>query len=276
MKVCIVGLALLALTLTMASAQAGIVAYIGDPGTTNVTTALSTYQTTGYSMDGMTVRAFFADGTSDSATWTGIDQSSGSGGALGTNGGWSLYETGDTFDALWTLHNGRSSDMIRLLIDAGAGNTVFDVNYDIRLPVYFNRFPDGNKGTPGSENGRLFEVPLNANQNGWPTGREPYDIDHPLEPPLDPLDVTATYHDLVALSGQEPVGDLYRRLELQFTSTGLPGLRSGESLSYYTDTDSILQPGDITPVPEPTTLIVWSLLGASGAAVGWWRRRRAA
>jgi hypothetical protein len=28
-------------------------------------------------------------------------------------------------------------------------------------------------------------------------------------------------------------------------------------------------------IPEPSTLIVWSLLGASGIAVGWWRRRRA-
>jgi MYXO-CTERM domain-containing protein len=29
-------------------------------------------------------------------------------------------------------------------------------------------------------------------------------------------------------------------------------------------------------VPEPSTLIIWSLLGALGIAVGWWRRRRRA
>jgi hypothetical protein len=29
-------------------------------------------------------------------------------------------------------------------------------------------------------------------------------------------------------------------------------------------------------VPEPSTLIVWSLLGASGIGLGWWRRRREA
>jgi hypothetical protein len=29
-------------------------------------------------------------------------------------------------------------------------------------------------------------------------------------------------------------------------------------------------------IPEPCTLIVWSLLGASGVGIGWWRRRRAA
>ena len=31
-----------------------------------------------------------------------------------------------------------------------------------------------------------------------------------------------------------------------------------------------------TPVPEPSTLIVWLLLGASGVAIGWWRRKRKA
>ncbi len=29
-------------------------------------------------------------------------------------------------------------------------------------------------------------------------------------------------------------------------------------------------------VPEPTALIVWSLLGSLGIALGWWRRRKAA
>jgi len=29
-------------------------------------------------------------------------------------------------------------------------------------------------------------------------------------------------------------------------------------------------------IPEPSTLIVWSLLGALGITVGWWRRRRKA
>ncbi len=29
-----------------------------------------------------------------------------------------------------------------------------------------------------------------------------------------------------------------------------------------------------TPIPEPSTLVIWSLLGALGITVGWWRRRR--
>ena len=32
----------------------------------------------------------------------------------------------------------------------------------------------------------------------------------------------------------------------------------------------------LTPVPEPTALTIWSLLGAFAIAMGWWRRRKAA
>ena len=31
-----------------------------------------------------------------------------------------------------------------------------------------------------------------------------------------------------------------------------------------------------TPIPEPSTFIIWSLLGALGITCGWWRQRRAA
>ena len=31
----------------------------------------------------------------------------------------------------------------------------------------------------------------------------------------------------------------------------------------------------VDAIPEPTTLIIWSLLGTLAIAVGWWRRRKA-
>jgi hypothetical protein len=34
--------------------------------------------------------------------------------------------------------------------------------------------------------------------------------------------------------------------------------------------------GEVGVIPEPSTLIVWSLLGALGIGLAWWRRRRAA
>ncbi len=33
--------------------------------------------------------------------------------------------------------------------------------------------------------------------------------------------------------------------------------------------------GDVSNVPEPTAIIVWSLLGGLGISIGWWRRRKA-
>jgi mannitol-specific phosphotransferase system IIBC component len=32
----------------------------------------------------------------------------------------------------------------------------------------------------------------------------------------------------------------------------------------------------VRQIPEPSTFIIWSLLGALGITVGWWRRRRSA
>ncbi len=38
----------------------------------------------------------------------------------------------------------------------------------------------------------------------------------------------------------------------------------------------ILVASDVSAVPEPATLVIWSLLGALGVSIGWWRRRKAA
>jgi len=40
----------------------------------------------------------------------------------------------------------------------------------------------------------------------------------------------------------------------------------------YTDNVGALDV-EITAIPEPASLIVWLLLGATGMTVGWWRRR---
>ena len=33
-------------------------------------------------------------------------------------------------------------------------------------------------------------------------------------------------------------------------------------------------PGAVAPVPEPTTLLIWSLLASLGTTLGWRRRKR--
>jgi len=209
-----------------------------DLGTTNLTTALTGYGTYGGMMDGMKVTAYFLGGTQQSVTWANTG-SYVAGQAVGT--GWSLYESGDTFGGNWILSNSTGQGISRLLIDAGPGNTVYDTT----------RIGDVG-GTPGSERGWSFQVV------SQPTG----------------LDIVATYRDAVALTGFDPVGDLFRYLDIEFTSTG--GFASGGQLKYITDTDNIKFAGDLGPVPEPTTLLVWSGLGAVGLAAAWRRRKRVA
>ena len=47
------------------------------------------------------------------------------------------------------------------------------------------------------------------------------------------------------------------------------------ALCYDPKFDSTLELSG-SPIPEPSTLVIWSLLGASVAGLAWWRRRKAA
>ena len=58
-----------------------------------------------------------------------------------------------------------------------------------------------------------------------------------------------------------------------FKTVGTPGVVTGWT-DYDPEMDGIAAAA--SPVPEPCTLIVWSLLGASGVGIGWWRRKRKA
>ncbi|MBK1721066.1 hypothetical protein CKO23_02210 [Thiocystis violacea] len=190
------------------SKQAGTIASVSE---------VRDFRTNGAMMDGMQVTAYFsasgaAAETSEVLSWADIDAVSG-----GVSGaGWSLRQSGDTFDASWTLNmNGTATASItRLVIDAGTGNSVFDLTRP-------------SMGTSGSSQGRTFSL-----GEGQRRG------------------LSVTYSDLVALDGQSPVGDLYRRLTIDFQDGALFG--PGQSLSFLADTDNILtQSAMMAPVPIP-------------------------
>ncbi|RQW83474.1 MAG: PEP-CTERM sorting domain-containing protein [Geobacter sp.] len=199
-------------------------------GTTYSTTSLTGYSTNGTMMDGMKVKVYFSDQTSAEALWA--DTGSGSGAASGTN--WSLSESGDTYGGLWSFVNGTGLGITAFTIDAGAGNTVFD------------RTNGGNWGTDGSAQGWDFSV---------------------QSAPTD-LAITATYSDLVALTGYAPVGDLFRFLTVEFANGGFA---SDSQMTYITDTDNLLLSGDLTSVPEPGTIL---LLGGGLLGLAFYGRKR--
>lgn len=211
-------------------------AFTVDNSTLWNTTALTGYATTGAMMDGMTVTATFLDGGTQTAIWADTSSDSGSAAALD----FVLKQSYDTFSNNFTLSSTASMRPIQSLkIDAGAGNSVFDVLYD---PTYTNFY------SPGSANGR-FEIGLHK----------------------DTLTMDVTFSGPVAIDNVF-YGDLYRFLTIDFTNP--EGYFGYNFFKFYADTDSLLYAGDITPgtaVPEPSTLL---LLGAGCAGLVFWRKRK--
>lgn len=197
-------------SLFLVSAASAVVTVNFDAGTIQTTAGLTGFSTFGDMMDGITVMATYSNGTTETVLWA--DTGAGAGGAVGTN--FSLTESGDTFENNWILTSENS--LVRLAIDAGTGDTVFDTTFG------------GSFGTEGSFLGSDFLL-TSAGYNG---------------------DITATYFNAVALDGFAPVGDLFRNLDIVF------GNPVNETLTYMADTDNLQFAGDIQPVPEPGTMLL--------------------
>lgn len=175
---------------------------------------------TGADMAGMQVTATFADSSSETVAWVTTstdasipDDEGFAGAATGTN--WSLSQQGDTLGGnnaagtvlgLWTLENGADVGLVSVVINALAGNIVFDI-----IGIQNG---DTAHYTPGSDVGRGFQTAIG--------------------PDFDAL--------VAAYSVPVSAPDLFGTLTIDFSNTTAGALGSDERLVFLADTDRIPVP----------------------------------
>ena len=159
---------------------------------------LTGFVTTGASMAGMSVTAYFKNGTVETGFWTMTGAESG--GVAGTN--WGLSLAGDSYMKDWSFVNDGAGKLTRLVLDGSTGLTVFDQ----RRPHF---------GTDGSFSGLDFESSLDGD-----------------------MDILATYRNPVGVGGAERVGDLFQILDIDFSGLQTNGTRESFTFVQDTDNDS--------------------------------------
>jgi len=163
----------------------------------------------GVDLEGATVTATYADGTTETLTWEAYDPYT-FGGASGT-------DVAMSFGYDW--HDLSTTKLLTSLkFDLQPANSVFDTTLDM------DDYPVGNS-TPSSLNGFPFKL-----------APEYEDI---------PGEITATYSGIVNLTGSAAVGDLYTSMVIDFSGLAGGGLLG--DLRWNSDIDTIRDDDDLTP-----------------------------
>ena len=177
----------------------------------------------GVDLEGATITAKYADGSTEILTWHALDSYT-FGGATGADIDMSF---GFDWHELST-----TKSLTSLQIDLQPASSVFDTNSDR------DDYPTGNS-TPSSSNGYPFRL---APEYEEVTG-----------------DLTVTYSGIVNLAGSPAVGDLYTTMVVDFSN--LPGGGLLGNLRWNSDIDTMRDAGDL--VPSGVTCIVRGTLIAT-------------
>lgn len=167
----------------------------------------------GVDLEGATITATYADGSTETLTWRALDPYT-YGGATGTDIDMSF---GFDWHELST-----TKPLASLRIDLQPASSVFDTTLDSA------DYPDG-VSTPGSLNGYPFTLAPEYEES---TG-----------------DLTVTYSGIVNLSGSQAVGDLFTTMVVDFSE--LPGGGLLGDLRWNSDIDTMRDAGDLVPSGAP-------------------------